>query len=157
AVFPALIGHRAREPLISAEDGPSSSRGKRGPAARRRRTGRTVVSRRPEGEDTLLSVAARNRQPLSRLQLTVQLTAASSRYSPSVNRRDAARTFSSRCSIEEVPGMGNVTGDRFSSQARAICFGVLRWFCAILSSSIPPTLPDPSGNHGMNAIPLRSQ
>src|SRR5262249_15049499 len=103
AVFPALIGHRAREPLISAEDGPSSSRGKRGPAARRRRTGRTVVSRRPEGEDTLLSVAARNRQPLSRLQLTVQVTAASSRYSPSVNRRDAARTFSSRCSIEEVP------------------------------------------------------
>ena len=52
-------------------------------------------------------------------------TAVSSRYSSSVNRKEAARTFSSRCSIEEVPGMGSTTADRFNSQASATCLGVL--------------------------------
>jgi hypothetical protein len=52
-------------------------------------------------------------------------TAASSRYSSSVNRKEAACTFSSRCSIEDVPGIGSITGDRFNSQASATCLGVL--------------------------------
>jgi len=43
----------------------------------------------------------------------------SSRYSASVNCNDAADTFSSRCATEEVPGMGSMTGDRFSNHANA--------------------------------------
>src|ERR1017187_5374212 len=38
----------------------------------------------------------------------------SSRYSFSDNCNDAACMFSSRCAIEEVPGMGSIIGDRFS-------------------------------------------
>src|SRR2546429_2486110 len=43
----------------------------------------------------------------------------SSSYSRSDRRREAAATFSSRCSIEEVPGMGSMMGDRRRSQASA--------------------------------------
>ena len=42
-----------------------------------------------------------------------------SSYSASDKRREAAATFCSRCSIEEVPGMGSIMGDRRSSQASA--------------------------------------
>jgi hypothetical protein len=43
----------------------------------------------------------------------------SSEYSSSVNRKDAACTFSSRWATEEVPGMGSIIGDRFSNHANA--------------------------------------
>ena len=46
-------------------------------------------------------------------------------YSSSLNRKDAASTFSSRWGIEEVPGIGSMTGDRFNNQASATCLGVL--------------------------------
>src|SRR6266850_1683049 len=51
-------------------------------------------------------------------------TLVSSRYSSSLNRREAPRTFSSRGTIEEVPGIGSMIGDRFSNQASATCMGV---------------------------------
>jgi hypothetical protein len=44
--------------------------------------------------------------------------------SSSVSRTDAAATFSSKCSIELVPGIGIITGLRRSSHASAICIGV---------------------------------
>src|SRR5260370_22336474 len=53
-------------------------------------------------------------------------TPASCWYSWSLNRNDAASTFSSRCLTDEVPGMGSITGERFSNQASATCLGVLR-------------------------------
>ena len=36
----------------------------------------------------------------------------------------AAATFSSRCATFDVPGIGSITGERFSSQASASCEGV---------------------------------
>jgi hypothetical protein len=53
--------------------------------------------------------------------------------------------------------MGNITGDRFSNHANATWIGFTPRAFAILSSSLPATVPAPSGNHGMNAILLRSQ
>ena len=38
--------------------------------------------------------------------------------------KSAVATFSSRCSTLEVPGIGNMTGDRASSHARATCDGL---------------------------------
>jgi hypothetical protein len=52
------------------------------------------------------------------------VTPVSSWYSSAVNRKEAACTFSSRCLIEEVPGIGSMTGDRFNSQASATWLGV---------------------------------
>ena len=44
--------------------------------------------------------------------------------SSSVRVISAAATFSSRCATCDVPGIGNITGERFSSQASASCPGV---------------------------------
>ena len=60
----------------------------------------------------------RNRRYLGEVPLVIPV---SSRFSSSVNRKEAACTFSSRCSIEEVPGIGSMMGDRLSSQASATC------------------------------------
>src|SRR5262249_19719540 len=49
----------------------------------------------------------------------------------------AAPRFSSRCSAEEVPGIGSITGERWSSHASATWDGVASWALAI-SSSGPP-------------------
>jgi hypothetical protein len=46
-------------------------------------------------------------------------------YSSSLNRKEAASTFSSRWGIDEVPAIGSMIGDRFSNQASATCLGVL--------------------------------
>jgi hypothetical protein len=40
-------------------------------------------------------------------------------HSSSVSRADAAATFSSRWATDGVPGIGRITGDRRSGQARA--------------------------------------
>src|SRR6202140_3509537 len=77
-------------------------------------------------------------------------------YSSSVKRREAAATFCSRCSIEEVPGMGSMLGDRRRSQANAICVGPAWCAWAIRLSTSPATLPAPNGNQGIKAVPLRS-
>ena len=60
----------------------------------------------------------------SYVQEASSVTPVSSRYSSSVNRKEAACRFSSRCLIEEVPGIGSMTGDRFNSQASATCMAV---------------------------------
>lgn len=44
--------------------------------------------------------------------------------SSSVSLMVAAAAFSSRCSTDDVPGIGSMAGDRFSSHASAICGGV---------------------------------
>ena len=46
------------------------------------------------------------------------------RYSSSLSFSEAAATFCSRCSIEEVPGIGSMVLDRRSSQASATCVGL---------------------------------
>jgi len=53
--------------------------------------------------------------------------------------------------------MGSMLGDRRRSQASAICVELARCARAIWFSTSPATLPAPRGNHGIKAIPLRSQ
>src|ERR1700732_4185603 len=55
---------------------------------------------------------------------TSSATPESFAYSSSAKRKEAAATFCSRCSMEEVPGIGSMTGDRRRSQASAMCVGV---------------------------------
>ena len=45
-------------------------------------------------------------------------------YSSSDSIKSTAATFSSRCTTFEVPGIGNITGLRFSNHASAIWPGV---------------------------------
>ena len=52
-------------------------------------------------------------------------------YSSSVKWSEAAAMFCSRCSIEEVPGIGNIIGERFKSQASAIWVGLARCVSAM--------------------------
>src|SRR6202049_1685257 len=78
-------------------------------------------------------------------------------YSSSDKRREVAATFCSRCSIEEVPGMGSIMGERCSNQASATFVGLALCACAIRLSTSPATLPAPNGNQGIKAIPLRWQ
>jgi hypothetical protein len=49
----------------------------------------------------------------------------------------SAATFSSRCSTDDVPGIGNITAERASSQASAICAGVASCSLAIRPSGPP--------------------
>jgi hypothetical protein len=84
-------------------------------------------------------------------------TPAISSNSSRLNRNDAPPTFSSRCSTEDVPGIGSMIGERCRSQAKATCIRVLPCAFATLCRVSPATLPDPNGNHGMNAIPFCSQ
>src|SRR5882724_13138556 len=49
---------------------------------------------------------------------------ASARNSSALKRIDADARFSSKCAIEEVPGIGSMAGERCSSQASAIWPGV---------------------------------
>jgi len=74
-----------------------------------------------------------------------------------VNCNDAACTFSSRCTIDVVPGMGSIIGDRLSNPRQ--CY-LDRFHLAGLRNPLQQpaaTVPAPSGNHGMKAIALRSQ
>jgi hypothetical protein len=50
--------------------------------------------------------------------------ALNSSNSSSLSMISAAATFSSRCATFDVPGIGNITGDRFSNHASASCDGV---------------------------------
>src|SRR4029079_5656449 len=54
-----------------------------------------------------------------------------SRNSSSLNSIVAANAFSSRCFTRDVPGIGSITGERFSSHASAICAGVAWCFLAM--------------------------
>jgi len=59
---------------------------------------------------------------------------ASVRNSSALRRIDADARFSSRCAIDEVPGIGSMAGERCSSQASAIWLGVATWLWAIRAS-----------------------
>ena len=64
--------------------------------------------------------------------------------------------LSSRWATLDVPGIGNMTGERLSSHARASCDGVASCWAA-RSLSGPPSLtrlPVASGNHGMKPMPF---
>src|SRR5436305_9244929 len=83
-----------------------------------------------------------------RIAFTQEASAAiplSSRYCSSVNCSAAACTFSARCASEDVPGMGSITGDRFSNHPSATWIALTPCAFAILSSSLPATFPAPRG------------
>ena len=48
----------------------------------------------------------------------------------------AAATFSSRCATFDVPGIGNITGDRFSNHASASCPADAWWSAAMRCSGL---------------------
>ena len=126
----------------------------------RRRGGARPARFTPPGLD---GVAVRSRElgsdaPLDRCALLC-LRLSSALKSSSLRTMSAAATFSSRCLTLPVPGMGSITGLRFSTQASAICAGVALCFLAMPSSSEPGLARSPaaSGNQGMNPIPCFSQ
>src|SRR5215469_2618157 len=80
-------------------------------------------------------------------------------HSAALSFTSAAAMFSSRCSMEEVPGIGSITGERWRSQARESWETVALWRLAA-ASSLPPgwaSLPAATGNQGMKAILCFSQ
>jgi hypothetical protein len=84
---------------------------------------------------------------------------ASVRNSSALKRIDADARFSSRCAIEEVPGIGSMAGDRCSSQASAIWLGVAPWLWTIRASGELglASLPAASGYQGIKAMPAAAQ
>src|SRR5438132_13127071 len=78
-------------------------------------------------------------------------------HSPALSWSFAAAMFSSRCASDDVPGIGNMTGDLCNNQASASCTTLtLRRFASasnallgLLNERLP--LP-PIGAHGMNPI-----
>jgi hypothetical protein len=70
-----------------------------------------------------LPLQTHSRQPRS----LADYREASVRNSSALKRIDADARFSSRCAIEEVPGIGSMAGERCSSQASAIWLGVAPW------------------------------
>ena len=70
----------------------------------------------------------------------------------------AAHKFSSRCSIDWVPGIGSIARERCSTQANATCTGVTPCRSAIRPIFDERTpRPPPSGYQGRKAMPMRSQ
>src|SRR5207247_10179797 len=69
----------------------------------------------------------------------------------------SAAMFSSRCASDDVPGIGNMTGDFCSNHASASCTTLTLWrfasasngLLALLNERVPPP---PIGAHGMNPI-----
>ena len=70
--------------------------------------------------------------------------------------KPAAATFSSRWATLEVPGMGSMTGDRASNQARATWAGLafMRAATRLTGPSAPVTRPAASGNQGIKPMSL---
>ena len=70
-------------------------------------------------------------------------TAKSAWYSSSVKRREAAATFCARCSIEQVPRLGNITADHHRNQSilasRVIGFMINRPWLSRDSISVEST------------------
>lgn len=58
---------------------------------------------------------------------------------------DAAAMFSSRCSTEDVPGIGSMIGERASSQASANCDG-LAWCAAAIFRNGPSLASQRAGS-----------
>src|SRR6266516_1473876 len=78
-------------------------------------------------------------------------------HSSALSWNFAAAMFCSRCASDDVPGIGNMTGDLCSNQASASCTTlILRRFASasnalldLLNERVPPP---PIGAHGMNPI-----
>lgn len=105
-----------------------------------------------------------NRQPDERISAYAALkaflpSASSAANSSSDRMMSTAAVFSSRCLTLPVPGIGSITGLRFSTHARAIWLGAALCFFAMVSSSEPSLARSPaaSGNHGMKPMPCFSQ
>src|SRR3989454_11226777 len=69
----------------------------------------------------------------------------------------AAAMFSSRCASDDVPGIGNITGDFCNNQASASCTTLTLRRLASASNALPALLNErvplpPIGAHGMNPI-----
>ena len=79
---------------------------------------------------SLLPLQTRSGQPRS----LADYREASARNSSALQRIDSDARFSSKCAIEEVPGIGSMAGERCSSQASAIWPGVAPWLWAIRAS-----------------------
>jgi hypothetical protein len=77
---------------------------------------------------------------------------ASVRYSSALKRSGADARLSSRCPIEEVPGIGRMAGERCSSQASAIWLGVAPSLRTSGESGLA-RLPAASGYQEIKAIP----
>ena len=108
--------------------------------------GRGAGHRRAGGHSTLPAASRR------------RLGSARASNSSSVSSSPAAATSSSRCSIEFVPGIGTIAGERCSSQASEICAAVAPWALATGSHGpeVSATRPAARGYHGMYASPSRS-
>ena len=83
----------------------------------------------PRGVLVTLALAAGNRDPAGDANQPRKLaggtsTEESRSYASCGSSMAAAAMFSSRCLTDEVPGMGRITPERLSSQARATCRGV---------------------------------
>jgi len=70
-----------------------------------------------------------------------------------------AAQFSSKWATLDVPGIGNMTGERFNSHASDNCPTVTSFFVANVSSGPPrrARLPAATGYHGMKPMPSCSQ
>jgi hypothetical protein len=77
------------------------------------------------------------------------------RNSSALRRIEAAPRLSLKWASEEVPGIGNMTGERGSNHAGAICPGVAPWRSAIVASgeSGRARRPLSSGQYRMKAMP----
>ena len=74
--------------------------------------------------------------------------------SSSLSSISVAFKFSFKCATDFVPGINKILGERFSSQASAICAVVALCLAAmVLILFAIESGPDASGNHGINAIP----
>src|SRR5207244_12617190 len=100
---------------------------------------------------SLLPLQTRSGQPRS----LADYREASARNSSALKRIDADARFSSKCAIEEVPGIGSMAGERCNSQASAIWPGVAPWLWAIRASAEfrLASLPAASGYQGIKAMP----
>src|SRR5205823_13815350 len=73
-------------------------------------------------------------------------------HSSGVNMSFAAAIFSSKWGTEDVPGIGNITGDRSKNHAIATSTALTPQSFAALSNGLSgfKPLPPPMANHGKN-------
>src|SRR5580704_16341159 len=96
-------------------------------------------------------------RPYSRRPAAGWLTSDNSSYAAWGSSRLAAAMFSSRCLIEEVPGIGRITLDLLSNHANATCRGLASRSAATFFMASSASRAWPSGAHGRNAMLFCSQ
>jgi hypothetical protein len=87
-------------------------------------------------------------RPYSRRPAAGWLTSDNSSYAAWGSSRLAAAMFSSRCLIEEVPGIGRITLDLMSNHAKAACSGLASRSSATFFTASCASCAWPSGAHG---------